>query len=140
MDAVAEMLDNPRVAIGLGDSGAHVGLIMDASLPTWFLLHWVRDLGKYPIEDAIRRLTADNALLFGIRDRGVVRPGAFADLNVIDVDGLALDVPELVHDFPTGAARYVQRSHGYAATVVNGAVFVESGSPTGARVGHTLRS
>jgi N-acyl-D-aspartate/D-glutamate deacylase len=140
MDAVEEMLDNPRVAIGLGDSGAHVGLIMDASLPTWYLLHWVRDLGKYRIEDAVRRLTSDNAALFGIRDRGVVQAGAFADLNVIDVAGLALEVPELVHDFPTGAPRYLQRSHGYAATVVNGAVFVEDGSPTGARVGHTLRS
>ena len=140
MDAVAEMLDHPRVAIGLGDSGAHVGLIMDASLPTWFLLHWVRDLRKYPVENAIRRLTADNAQLFGVADRGVVQPGAFADLNVIDLDGLALDVPELVHDFPTGAPRYVQRSRGYAATVVNGAVFVEGGSPTGARVGRTLRS
>ncbi len=140
MDAVEEMLDHPRVAIGLGDSGAHVGLIMDASLPTWFLLHWVRDLGRFPIEDAIRRLTSDNAALFGIRDRGAVQPGAFADLNVIDVDGLALEVPELVHDFPTGAARYVQRSRGYAATVVNGAVFVEDGNPTGAHVGHTLRS
>jgi N-acyl-D-amino-acid deacylase len=140
MDAVEEMLDHPRVAIGLGDSGAHVGLIMDASLPTWFLLHWVRDLGRFPIEDAIRRLTSDNAALFGIRDRGAVQPGAFADLNVIDVDGLALEVPELVHDFPTGAARYVQRSRGYAATVVNGAVFVEDGNPTGAHVGKTLRS
>jgi N-acyl-D-aspartate/D-glutamate deacylase len=140
MDAVAEMLDNPRVAIGLGDSGAHVGLIMDASLPTWFLLHWVRDRRRYRIEDAVRRLTSDNAQLFGIADRGVVQPGAFADLNVIDLDGLALDVPELVHDFPTGAPRYLQRSHGYAATIVNGAVFVEGGSPTGARVGQTLRS
>ena len=140
MDAVAEMLDHPRVAIGLGDSGAHVGLIMDASLPTWFLLHWVRDLHKYPVEDAIRRLTSDNAALFGIADRGVVRPGAFADLNIIDLDGLALDVPELVHDFPTGAPRYVQRSRGYPATLVNGRVFVENGVPTGAHVGHTLRS
>jgi N-acyl-D-aspartate/D-glutamate deacylase len=140
MDAVAEMLDNPRVAIGLGDSGAHVGLIMDASLPTWFLLHWVRDLRKYRVEDAIRRLTSDNATLFGIADRGVIRPGAFADLNIIDLDGLALDVPELVHDFPTGAPRYVQRSRGYPATIVNGQVFVENGVPTGAHVGHTLRS
>jgi N-acyl-D-aspartate/D-glutamate deacylase len=140
MDAVAEMLDNPRVAIGLGDSGAHVGLIMDASLPTWFLLHWVRDLRKYPVEDAIRRLTSDNATLFGIADRGAIRPGAFADLNIIDLDGLALDVPELVHDFPTGAPRYVQRSRGYPATIVNGQVFVENGVPTGAHVGHTLRS
>jgi N-acyl-D-amino-acid deacylase len=140
MDAVAEMLDHPRVAIGLGDSGAHVGLIMDASLPTWFLLHWVRDLRKYPVEDAIRRLTSDNATLFGIADRGVIRPGAFADLNIIDLDGLALDVPELVHDFPTGAPRYVQRSRGYPATIVNGQVFVENGVPTGAHVGRTLRS
>ncbi len=140
MDAVAELLDHPRVAIGLGDSGAHVGLIMDASLPTWFLLHWVRDRGKYPVEHAVRRLTSDNAALFGISDRGTIRPGAYADLNVIDLEGLALEVPELVHDFPTGAPRYVQRSQGYAATIVNGEVFVDNGAPTGARVGHTLRS
>ena len=74
--------------------------------------HWVRDRGKYPIEDAIRRLTSDTAALFGIADRGVLRPGAFADVNVIDLDGLALELPELVHDFPTGAGRYVQRSRG----------------------------
>ena len=116
MDAVEEMLDHPRMAIGLGDSGAHVGLIMDASLPTWFLLHWVRDRKKYAIEDAIRRLTSDTAALFGVVDRGVLRPGAFADINVIDLDGLALELPELVHDFPTGAGRYVQRSRGYPAT------------------------
>ena len=140
MDAVEELLDHPRVAIGLGDSGAHVGLIMDASLPTWFLLHWVRDRKKYSIEDAIRRLTSDTAALFGIADRGVLRPGAFADVNVIDLDGLALELPELVHDFPTGAGRYVQRSRGYASTIVNGEVFVEHGTPTGTHAGHTLRS
>ena len=140
MDAVEELLDHPRVLIGLGDSGAHVGLIMDASLPTWFLLHWVRDKRKYTIEDAIRRLTSDNAALFGISGRGVLRPGAHADVNVIDLDGLALEVPELVHDFPTGAGRYVQRSAGYASTVVNGKVFVDHGSPTGTHAGQTLRS
>ncbi len=140
MDAVEEMLDHPRMAIGLGDSGAHVGLIMDASLPTWFLLHWVRDREKYTIEDAIRRMTSDTAALFGVADRGVIRNGAFADLNVIDLDGLALELPELVHDFPTGAGRYVQRSRGYAATTVNGKVFVENGTPTGTHAGRTLRS
>jgi N-acyl-D-aspartate/D-glutamate deacylase len=140
MDAVEEMLDHPRMAIGLGDSGAHVGLIMDASLPTWFLLHWVRDRGKYPVEDAIRRLSSDTAALFGVADRGVLAPGAFADVNVIDLDALAVELPELVHDFPTGAARYIQRSRGYRATIVNGAVFVDEGSPTGAHAGHTLRS
>jgi N-acyl-D-aspartate/D-glutamate deacylase len=139
MDAVEEMLDHPRMAIGLGDSGAHVGLIMDASLPTWFLLHWVRDRQKYTIEDAIRRMTSDTAALFGIADRGELRPGAFADINVIDLDGLALELPELVHDFPTGAGRYVQRSRGYAQTIVNGKVFVENGTPTGTHVGRTLR-
>jgi N-acyl-D-amino-acid deacylase len=128
------------MAIGLGDSGAHVGLIMDASLPTWFLLHWVRDRKKYAVEDAIRRLTSDTAALFGVVDRGVLQPGAYADINVIDLDGLAVELPELVHDFPTGAGRYVQRSRGYAQTIVNGQVFVEDGSPTGVHAGHTLRS
>jgi len=140
MDAVEELLDHPRMAIGLGDSGAHVGLIMDASLPTWFLLHWVRDRTKYAIEDAVRRMTSDTAELFGISERGVLRPGAFADVNVFDLDALALHVPEYVHDFPAGAGRYVQRADGYRATIVNGRVFVDAGEPTGAHAGRTLRS
>jgi N-acyl-D-aspartate/D-glutamate deacylase len=140
MDAVEELLDHPRMAIGLGDSGAHVGLIMDASLPTWFLLHWVRDRKKYTIADAIRRMTSDTADLFGVVDRGRLEPGRFADINVIDVDALALHLPEFVHDFPAGAGRYVQRAEGYRATVVNGQVFVEGGTPTGRHAGRTLRS
>jgi N-acyl-D-aspartate/D-glutamate deacylase len=128
------------MAIVLGVSGAHVCLIMDASLPTWFLLHWVRDRAKYTIADAIRRMTSDTARLFGIADRGVLHAGAFADVNVVDLDALALRIPEFVHDFPAGAGRYVQRADGYRATVVNGAVFVEHGEPTGAYAGHTLRS
>ena len=105
---------------------------MDASLPTWFLLHWVRDRGKYPIEDAIRRMTSDTAALFGVADRGVLAPGAFADVNVIDLDGLALELPEFVHDFPDrrGPLRAAAPT-GYRATIVNGAVFVENGEPTG---------
>ena len=140
MEAVEELLDHPRMAIGLGDSGAHVGLIMDASLPTWFLSYWVRDRGKYPVADAVRRLTSDTAALFGLPDRGVLRPGAFADANVIDLDALEVELPEVAHDFPGGAARYVQRGAGYRATTVNGAVFVENGVPTGAHAGVTLRS
>jgi N-acyl-D-amino-acid deacylase len=140
MDAVEELLDHPRMAIGLGDSGAHVGLIMDASLPTWFLLHWVRDRRKFEIAHAIRRMTSDTAALFGIPDRGVLRPGNFADVNVIDLDALSLHLPEYVHDFPAGAGRYVQSADGYRATIVNGAVFVEDGEPTGNHAGRTLRS
>ena len=140
MEAVEEMLDNPRVMIGLGDSGAHVGLIMDASLPTWFLLHWVRDREKYPIEDAIRRLTSETASLFGVHDRGVLAPGAYADVNVFDLDQLALPLPEYVHDFPAGAGRYLQRSKGYRNTIVNGGVFMEGDRPTGVHAGITLRA
>lgn len=140
MDAVEELLDHPRVAIGLGDSGAHVGLIMDASLPTWFLLHWVRDRRHYTIEDAIRRMTGDTAQLFAVADRGELRSGAYADVNVIDLDALALRLPEFVHDFPAGAGRYVQRADGYRCTIVNGTIFMEDGEPTGARAGRTLRS
>ncbi len=113
---------------------------MDASLPTWFLLHWVRDRKKYTIEDAIRRMTSDTADLFGVVNRGVLAPGRFADVNVLDLDRLALPLPEYVHDFPAGAGRYVQRSDGYRATLVNGAVFVENGEPTGNHAGVTLRS
>ncbi len=104
------MLEHPRMLVGLGDSGAHVGLIMDASLPTWFLAHWIRDREKFPIEEGIRRLTSDTADLFGIADRGRLVPGAHADVNVIDLDQLGLPLPDYVHDFPGGAGRYVQRS------------------------------
>jgi len=140
MDAVEDLLTHPRMLIGLGDSGAHVGLIMDASLPTWYLMHWVRDRKVFTIEDGIRRLTQDTAELFGVRDRGVLAEGAFADVNVIDLDELTLPLPEYVHDFPAGAGRYLQRSSGYRYTLVNGTVFMEDGAPTGAHAGVTLRA
>ncbi|HEY3834205.1 MAG TPA: amidohydrolase family protein [Acidimicrobiia bacterium] len=139
-DAVEWMLDKPYCLLGLADSGAHVGLIMDAGQPTWLLANWVRDRGLMTMEDAIRRLTSEPAEVFGVRDRGVLTPGAFADVNVIDVDALALSLPSFDHDFPLGAGRYVQRADGYDATVVNGEVFMEKGEHTGALAGVTLRS
>jgi N-acyl-D-amino-acid deacylase len=138
--AVDEMLHHPAVMLGLGDSGAHVGQIMDASLPTFFLSHWVRDRGVFSLEDGIRRLTSDTAGVFGIADRGVIREGACADLNVFDLDGLHLPLPEYVHDFPGGAGRFVQRGDGYDATIVNGRVFMRDGEPTGELSGTVLRS
>ncbi|MDQ1519862.1 MAG: hypothetical protein QOI55_935 [Actinomycetota bacterium] len=140
MEAVEDMLTHPSVVLGLGDSGAHVGLIMDAGLPTWFLSHWVRDREVFTLEQGVRRLTADTAALFGVKGRGVLRPGAYADINVFDLDALSLPLPEYVHDFPEGAGRYIQRSRGYDATIVNGEVFVEHGEHTGALAGRTLRS
>jgi N-acyl-D-amino-acid deacylase len=139
-EAVEEMIGNPTVILGLADAGAHVGQIMDASQPTFFLRDWVRDRKLVTVEEAIRRLTSDTAQLFGIADRGVLRPGAFADVNVIDLEGLRLPAPEYVHDFPGGAGRFVQRGAGYDCTLVNGQVFMERGEHTGAYAGRILRS
>jgi N-acyl-D-amino-acid deacylase len=140
LDAVDQLLHHPTVMLGLGDSGAHVGQIMDASLPTFFLSHWVRDRGVFGLEDGIRRLTSDTAGVFGIADRGVIREGAYADINVFDLDALHLPLPEYVHDFPSGAGRFVQRGDGYDATIVNGRVFMRGGEPTGELAGTVLRS
>ncbi len=139
-NAVREMLLNPTVAMGLADSGAHVGQIMDASQPSWLLAHWVRDRKVISVEEAIRRWTSDTAAIFGVKDRGRLAAGAFADVNVIDLDQLALEAPEYVHDFPGGAGRYVQKARGYAATLVNGRVFMRDGEPTGELRGKMLLS
>lgn len=139
-DAVEEMLHDPTVVLGLADSGAHVGQIMDASQPTWFLTYWVRERGAFGIEDAIRRLTSDTAQLFGLEGRGVLAPGAFADVNVLDLDGMRLAMPSFVHDFPGGAGRLIQKALGYDYTLVNGQVFMETGEHTGALGGTLLRS
>jgi N-acyl-D-amino-acid deacylase len=140
LSAVEEMLSDPNVVMGLADAGAHVGQIMDASQPTYMLANWVRELGVFSVEEGVRRLTTDTAELFGLTDRGVLRPGAYADVNVIDFDALALRLPEYVHDFPGGAGRYVQGSAGYRATIVNGRVSLEDGHHTGDLAGDMLRS
>jgi len=139
-DAVQNMLDHPRVVIGLGDSGAHCGQIMDSSLPTYFLKYWVKERQHFTVEQAIRKLTHDPAHLFGIHDRGVLRPGAYADVNVIDYDHLRLPAPTFVNDLPAGGARYIQQSSGYKYTLVNGQVFMEGLNHTGAFAGQVLRS
>ena len=138
LGAVQTMLDDPLVTLGLADAGAHVAQIMDASQPTFLLDYWVKERGRWTLEEAVRRLTSDPASLFGIRDRGVLRSGSFADLNVIDLDALSLPQPEFVWDLPQGAGRFVQRAEGYDCTVVNGQVFMEHGVHTGALPGQLL--
>ena len=140
MQAIEDMLTHPMVVMGLGDSGAHVGQIMDASSPSWLLAYWVRERGVIAIEEAIRGWTSETAELFGIRDRGVLRTGAFADVNVIDLENIDLHLPEYRNDFPEQAGRYVQTASGYDYTLVNGQVFMENGTPTGALAGITLRA
>ena len=138
--AVEEMLDDPLVTLGLADAGAHVGQILDASQPTFFLTYWIRERRRWSIEEAIRRLTSDTADLFGIQDRGRVQPGAFADVNVIDWDRLHLPAPTYAYDFPHGAGRYVQGAQGYDFTLVNGQVFMENGEHTGVYAGAVLKN
>ena len=140
LSAVEEMLDEPVVTLGLADAGAHVGQIMDTSQPTFLLTYWVREMQRWSLQDAVRRLTSDPADLFGIRGRGRLQVGAAADVNVIDLDALTLPQPEFVHDFPNGAGRYIQKSTGYDYTIVNGEVFMDHGLHTGTLAGTTLRS
>jgi N-acyl-D-aspartate/D-glutamate deacylase len=140
LDAVEVMLDDPLITRGLADAGAHVGQIMDTSQPTFLLTYWVRERQRWTLEEAVRRLTSDTAGLFGFTDRGVLRAGAFADVNVIDLDALTLPQPEFVHDLPNGAGRYIQGASGYDYTIVNGSVFMDHGTHTGEFAGRVVRS
>jgi N-acyl-D-amino-acid deacylase len=141
-DGLHEMLTDPLTVQGLGDGGAHCSMICDASMTTYLLSHWVRDRTRGPridLGDAVRRLTSDPATLYGLNDRGLLAPGRKADVNVIDFDELALEPPELVHDLPAGAARLVQRSRGYLATLVAGRTVVSQGELTDERPGALVR-
>ncbi len=137
--AIEELLTSPHTMLGLADGGAHATQIMDASQPTYLLAHWARDRGVISLEEAVRKLTSEPASFIGFAGRGTLSPGAFADVNVIDLDGLALDLPEIVHDFPGGAARFIQRARGFDATIVNGDLVLDRGRHTGALPGHILR-
>lgn len=140
LDRVEEMLHDPTVMMGLADAGAHVGQILDASQPTFWLSYWCQERGAFPIEEAVRRITSDTAGYAGLTDRGVLRTGAWADLNVIDPEALRLPPPTFVRDFPQGAGRWIQKGEGYRITAVNGVVSVEDGELTGALPGQVLRS
>jgi N-acyl-D-aspartate/D-glutamate deacylase len=142
LEALREMLEHPDSAFGLGDGGAHCGAICDATMTTFLVSHWARDRKrgpKLPIERVVRKMTRDTAELYGLGDRGVVAPGRKADLNIIDAEGLQLELPELVHDLPAGARRLVQRARGYQATIVRGEVTWRDGEHTGALPGRLVR-
>ena len=141
-DPIREMLLHPTSALGLGDGGAHVGVICDASTTTYMLTHWVRDRSRgerLPLEWVVRKMTSETASLYGLGDRGELRPGMKGDVNVIDLDRLALGLPEMVHDLPAGARRLLQPAHGYVATIVSGEVVSRDGVETGARPGALVR-
>jgi N-acyl-D-aspartate/D-glutamate deacylase len=142
LDAIGEMLASDLTVAGLADGGAHCSMICDASMPTFMLAHWVRDRTRGPklaLEQAVRMLSKAPAELYGLNDRGVVAVGKKADLNLIDLDALSLELPEITPDLPTGARRVLQRGRGYAATIVSGEVTFRDGEPTGARPGRLVR-
>ena len=141
LDTVAELIQRDDVILGLGDGGAHYGMICDASFPTYLLTHWVRDRpsGRLPLAGAVRELTSVPARVAGLNDRGRIAVGYKADLNVIDADALTLHRPIVAHDLPAGGRRLDQGASGYIATIVSGEVIAENGVPTTARPGKLVR-
>ena len=143
LDVVREMMTHPAALFGLGDAGAHCGYICDASYPTFLITHWGRDRtrgDKLPIEFLVHGQTLRNAQAMGIHDRGALRPGMRADINVIDFERLNLTRPEIRHDLPAGGRRLVQYATGYEKTLVAGQVVMENGQATGALPGRLVRS
>jgi len=142
LDHVYDMLQHPRGVLGLSDGGAHTGTICDGSMPTFMLTHWTRDRVRgdtLPLEFVVKKQTHDTAHLYGMSDRGTVEPGALADFNLIDYDGLRLEAPFVTNDLPAGGKRLLQRASGYAMTIKKGAVTFEDGQSTGELPGRLLR-
>jgi N-acyl-D-aspartate/D-glutamate deacylase len=141
-DFFLDHMQHPKTLFGLSDGGAHCGVIADAGMPTFILTHWARDRrhgARLPLEFLVRKLSSDTARAFGMTDRGEVRPGLLADLNIIDFDHLRLFRPEAVYDLPAGGKRLVQRVEGYRYTVKSGQVTFEDGRHTGALPGGLVR-
>ena len=141
-DFFRKNMEHPNVLFGLSDGGAHCGVIADAGMPTFILTHWGRDRTKgsrFPIEFLVRKLSSDTARAYGMNNRGVLKPGYLADVNVINFEKLRLYRPEAVYDLPTGGRRLVQRVDGYRYTVKSGQVTFENGQFTGALPGTLVR-
>ena len=141
LDTVGTLLHRDDVVLGLGDGGAHYGMICDASYSTYFLAHWARDRksGRFEVPEAVRRLTSVPAGVAGLADRGRIAVGYKADLNVIDHAALRVHKPVITHDLPAGGRRLDQTADGYVATIVTGEVIAENGMPTDARPGKLVR-
>jgi N-acyl-D-amino-acid deacylase len=141
LDWMEEMFGSGNVVLGLGDGGAHYGMICDASFTTFALSYWTRDRsrGRLALEDVVHRLTREPALLMGLEDRGLVAEGYRANLNVIDYDKLSLHKPNVVTDLPAGGKRLHQTADGYVATIVSGRVIARNGKATDERPGRLIR-
>jgi N-acyl-D-amino-acid deacylase len=141
LDPIHSLITDPNSVLGLGDGGAHYGMICDSSYPTFVLQHWTRERQgqRLSIEQAIQALTADPAQTVGLLDRGVLSVGRKADLNLIDYDQLRLATPQVLYDLPAGGRRITQGARGYDALIVSGQVVSRRGEPTGALPGRLVR-
>jgi N-acyl-D-aspartate/D-glutamate deacylase len=142
LDCCREMILSENTVMGLGDGGAHVGTISDASFITYLLTHWGRDRTRGELIDLpilVKAQTADTAAVVGLNDRGIVAPGKRADINVIDFDKLKIHPPKMVFDLPAGGRRVEQTTEGYIATICHGQVTYENGVATGALPGRLIR-
>ncbi|MGA7417745.1 MAG: amidohydrolase family protein [Acidimicrobiales bacterium] len=142
LEPARQMLLHPRAAAGLGDGGAHCGVICDASQPTFMLTHWVRDRTRgerLPLEWMVKKQTQDTAQLYGLGDRGTLEPGKLADINIIDFERLQLGNPRVASDLPAGGRRLLQDATGYVATIKSGTTTFENGEDTGERPGVLIR-
>ena len=141
LDACHDMIAHPDTVQGLGDGGAHVGIISDASFATYLLTHWGRDraTGKFDLGYLVKRQTADTARAVGLMDRGVIATGKKGDLNIIDFDRLQVQAPKMAFDLPAGGKRLLQGANGYDATIVSGQVAYRGGEATSALAGKLVR-
>jgi N-acyl-D-aspartate/D-glutamate deacylase len=139
-DVCQKMLEDKNAIMGLGDGGAHVGFILDAGYPTWLISYWSVKKKVFSMEETIRRLTSDTASAAGLKDRGCLKVGLKADLNIIDWEKVGSSDPFMVQDLPAGGKRLMQKTHGYVATIVSGKVTYQNGNVTSERPGSIVHS
>jgi N-acyl-D-aspartate/D-glutamate deacylase len=141
LDCCHDMIAHPDTVQGLGDGGAHVGIISDASFATYLLTHWGRDRakGRFDLGYLVKRQTSDTARAVGLMDRGVIATGKKGDLNIIDFDKLQVQAPKMAFDLPAGGKRLLQGASGYDATIVSGQVAYRNGEATGVLPGKLVR-
>ena len=143
LGVVHEMLDHPDTLIGLGDGGAHVGVMCDATDMAHTISYWTRDRTRGPkhrLEDMVRRLSSNNAEAIGLTDRGRIEVGLRADINIVDYDAMILPSPQVHYDLPAGGKRLLQQIRGIDATLLAGQPVWRNGEATGALPGRLLRS
>ena len=140
LESLKSFLTTDWVLPGIGDAGAHVSQIMDSGWTSFLLAHWVREQGLFSVEEAVRRMTSASARVLGFADRGTLAAGMKADVNVVELEAVAERQPQLVHDFPGGAPRLIQKAVGYKATVCNGTPILIDDEHTGERAGRVLRN